>query len=219
MRHTYRCILASIAFLQLCHATSIVWVVSATGEYVVLAADSRHFADVRDPRYKNVKSNDKACKVIALDDTLFLNGGAVFIPLYRGEPWNSLQVARQIYSSSKTHEAQPLSIEWGNRALQFFYAQSGSDLQSLADSSQGNIVTGGFINFDKVRNPSSFLQVIRFNSVTRQLSREVRTFIHRQRRSDRSVELQRMYYPVSVDKWFTKSFAGLRCYCERRGLR
>jgi len=172
MRRACRSVIASLLLLQTCHATSIVWVISETGEYVVLAADSRDLADVRDPKFAYVKTNDRVCKAIALGDTLFFNSGAVLIGAYQGKPWwRSLQTARDTYKASNDHGAESLSIAWGNRALAWFYDQQNpSDLQSLTDPN-GGIVTGGFINFDSNENPGSFEQIVSFNAVTRQLSR------------------------------------------------
>jgi hypothetical protein len=73
VRHLCGWIVLSALLLQTCHGTSIVWVVSETGEYVVLAADSRDF----DPMTR--KSDDSVCKVIALDRTLFFNSGDVLL--------------------------------------------------------------------------------------------------------------------------------------------
>jgi uncharacterized protein with NRDE domain len=71
MRHSSKWIILSVIFLRsVCYGTSIVLVVSETGEYVVLATDSRQF----DPSGKH-KPTDATCKVIALDDTLFFNAG------------------------------------------------------------------------------------------------------------------------------------------------
>jgi len=179
MRRTHRWVILSVLFLQVaCHGTSIVWVIAETGEYVVLAADSRRFADIRDPKFKspdpkfrNLKSNNGECKVIALDDTLFLNAGSVVIGTYRGKYWNSQQAAREIYTASKDHEAQALSIAWGNRALTWFYGQSQSDIQSTLGP-DGALVSGGFINFDSSGNPAAFSQNLSFDAATRQLSRK-----------------------------------------------
>jgi hypothetical protein len=171
MRRACRSVIASLLLLQTCHATSIVWVISETGGYVVLAADSRDLADVRDPKFTNVKTNDRVCKAIALGDTLFLNSGAVLIGAYQEKPWwRSLQAARETYKASNDHGAEQLSIAWGNRALAWFYEQNAPDLQSLTDPN-GEIVSGGFINFDSNGNPNSFEQSLLFNAVTRQLSR------------------------------------------------
>ena len=165
MRHS-RWILSilSVILLQtLCYGTSIVWVVSATGEYVVLAADSRMTG------VGALKSNNTTCKVIALDDTLFFNGGNAIIGTYRGKPWSSLQVAKEIYKTSKNHDAQTLSIAWSNRASAWFSTNSSlADLQSAA-MPDGSLVSGGFINFDSNENPASFSQKVSFDAGTRQL--------------------------------------------------
>lgn len=136
-----------------------------------LAADSHRSADIRDPKFKSLKSNDHQCKVIVLDDTIFFNSGAVTIGAYRGKYWDSLQAARETYAASKNHEAQALSVAWGNRAMTWFYRQSQSDMKWVSGPA-GQLVTGGFINFDAARNPASFLQTLSFNAQTRQLSRQ-----------------------------------------------
>lgn len=92
MRHS-RLILSivSVILLQtLCYGTSIVLVVSETGEYVVIAADSRQ-ADISGKR----KPSDKECKAIQLDNTLFFDSGTVVIGA-RGGTWNSQQVASRL---------------------------------------------------------------------------------------------------------------------------
>jgi hypothetical protein len=166
MRHS-RWIILSVIFLQtLCYGTSIVLVVSATGEYVVIATESRNTA------VGTRSSDNRACKVIALDNTLFFNAGNVIIGTYRGKPWDSLETARELYKASKNRDAQRLSIAWGNRALAWFYGQSSSDLQSTALPPDGALVTGGFVDFDFNKNPESFSQNLYFDVGTRQLSRK-----------------------------------------------
>lgn len=172
MHRAYKWLFVSVLLFQnVCRGTSIVWVVSESGEYVVLAADSHRTADIRDPKFKDLKSDDHQCKVIVLDDTIFFNSGSASIRAYRGKSWDSLQAAREIYTASKDHEAQALSIAWGNRAMAWFYGQRQSDIQSVADP-DGGLVLGGFINFDSNRNPASFLQTLYFDAGTRQLSRQ-----------------------------------------------
>jgi hypothetical protein len=172
MRHACRLMIVSVLLLQtVCHGTSIVFVISDTGEYVVLAADSRSSADIHDPKYGSLKSDDKACKVIALGDTLFLNAGDVLIGAYRGSSWDSPQTAREIYRASDDHSAEALSISWGNRAMTWFSAQSTSDLQSIVGP-EGVLINGGFINFDSNKNPVAFSQNFFFNVATRQLSNQ-----------------------------------------------
>ena len=164
--HACRWIILSALLIQACHGTSIVWVVSETGEYVVLAADSR-----QSDAFGRVQPNDRACKVIALDDTVFFNSGSVLSKTYRGKPWSSLQAAREIYIASKDRQAEPLSIAWGNEAMTFFYRLSVTDLKSVAEA-DGAIVTGGFINFDPNRNPAAFSQNLYVSADPPQLSRK-----------------------------------------------
>lgn len=152
-------ILVIVIFLQMCHATTIIWVVSATGDYVVIATDSRMSATIRDPRFKNEKSNNNNCKVIALDDTLFYDSGAAYIGGYRMDPWDAIQVAKEVYNASEDHQAQSLSTAWINRAKMWFSRRSPSDLQAAAYFN-GAIVGGGFINFDLNRNPAVFTQTL-----------------------------------------------------------
>jgi hypothetical protein len=157
MRHSRWIILSVILFQTLCYGTSIVVVVSETGEYVVLAADSRE-TETSGKR----KPSDKVCKVMQLDDTLFFDAGTVVIGTRQGHPWNSKQVAKEIYRASKTHEAQALSIAWGKRALAWFSNSTVSDLQSVVEP-DGTLVTGGFINFHSDNNPSSVSQTLYFD--------------------------------------------------------
>jgi len=161
-----RWIILSAFLVQACYGTSIVWVVSKTGDYVVLAADSREFDAMG-----KLKPSDRACKVIALDNTVFFNSGNVLSRTYRGKPWRSLQAAREIYIASKDRQAEPLSIAWGNEAMTFFYRLSVTELRSLA-TADGAIVTGGFINFDLNRNPAAFSQTLYFKAEPAQLSRK-----------------------------------------------
>jgi hypothetical protein len=161
MRHACSWIVLSVLFLQTCHGTSIVWVVSKTGEYVVLATDSRDFDPITG------KSDDTVCKVIALDDTLFFNSGDVRLRTRLGEPWESLQTAREIYKGTKDHDAQSLSITWGQRAKTWFDRQIPPVNQSVVGP-DGGLVTGGFINFDQHRNPAVFVEELFFNPATQQ---------------------------------------------------
>ena len=71
MRHACSWIILSVLFLQTCHGTSIAIVVSKTGDYVVLAADSRGL------EARTKVPNNKMCKVIALDDIVLFNAGDV----------------------------------------------------------------------------------------------------------------------------------------------
>jgi hypothetical protein len=164
--HACRWIILSALLVQACHGTSIVWVVSETGEYVVLAADSREVDAMG-----RLKPSDRACKVIALDDTVFFNSGSVLSRTYRVGSWRSLKAAREIYIASKERQAEPLSIAWGNEAMTFFYRLSVTELRSSANAN-GSIVTGGFINFDPTMNPAAFSQTLYFNAEPLQLSRK-----------------------------------------------
>jgi len=166
LHHVCRWIVLSAFLIQTCHGTSIVWVVSETGEYVVLAADSREFDAMG-----KLKPSDRACKVIALDDTVFFNSGSVLSRTRRGKPWRSLQSARETYIASNDRQAEPLSIAWGNEALTFFYRLSVTELRSSANA-DGSIVTGGFINFDPNRSPAAFSQILSFSAEPPQLSRK-----------------------------------------------
>jgi hypothetical protein len=161
MKQLCRWTIVLLLLLESCGATSIVWVVSETGKYVVLAADSRDFNLI------TRESDDKVCKVIALDDTLFLNSGDVRLRTRLGDPWESLQIAKEIYKTSKDHGAQALSIGWANRAMAWFGGQNPSDVQLMMQP-DGGLVTGGFINFDLNKNPAVFAQSLHFDSVTRQ---------------------------------------------------
>jgi len=153
-----------LVLLQVCHATSIVWVVSKAGRYVVLATDSRDFDPITQ------KSDDTVCKVIALDDTLFFNSGVVRLRPRLGEPWESLRTAIETYKASKDHSAQALSIAWGNRAMAWFDGQTPLDIQKVTWP-DGGLVMGGFINFNPNRNvAAAFVQMLHFNVGTGQVS-------------------------------------------------
>ena len=154
-----------LLYHTLCFGTSIVIVVSATGDYVVVATDSRNAA------LGKALPNDDACKVIALDDTLFLNSGTVVIGAIRGKLWDSLSEARKVYRMARTRDAERMSIDWGNRAMSWFYTQSRADIESITDP-DGGLVTGGFINFDSQKRPVIFSQQVFFISSSRQLSRK-----------------------------------------------
>jgi hypothetical protein len=152
VRLACRCLMLAALFLQTCHATSIVWVVSDTGDYVVFAADSRQF-DVR-----RQKAIDKVCKVVALDDSVFFTSGDARIEVDRGASWDSIQTALEIYKASTDHNAQSLSIAWGNRATAWFGGKSSSFVESVMGD-EGTLVHGGFISFPLNRgSPEVFSQ-------------------------------------------------------------
>lgn len=159
MRCGCRVIILSVFLLEACYGTSIFLVVSKNGDYVVLASDSRLFD------MKRQKPSNDACKVIALDDTLFFNAGHVQIEVSQGQPWDSIQTAREIYKTSKDHDAQSLSLARGNRAKSWLDGRTPLDLQRVADP-DGGIVAGGFVDFDQHRNPVIFVQSIYLNSLT-----------------------------------------------------
>ena len=114
------------------------------------------------------KSDDKVCKVIALDDTVFFNSGNVRVMTLRGKPWESIQTAREIYKVNKNHSAQSLSSAWGEEAMSWFGIQSPLDIRKIMWP-DGGLVTGGFINFDADGKPAAFAQALYFNPVTRRL--------------------------------------------------
>ncbi len=76
-------------------------------------------------------------------------------------PWNSIQTAWEIYSTSKGPDTQSLSLAWGNRALAWFGGQNPSFLQSVTGA-DGILVQGGFINFVPNTNPVVSLQELSF---------------------------------------------------------
>jgi hypothetical protein len=170
MRHACGWLVLSVLLLQACHGTSIVWVVAQAGDYVVLAADSRTFS------VRRQQSSDHVCKVIALDRTIFFTSGTARIELLRGTPWDSLQTAQEIYKATEDHDAQALSIAWGNRTETWFERQSPSDNQS-AMWPNGGLVNGGFINFASNRDPTVFVQSLLFNAVTSQISMQTTSYM------------------------------------------
>ncbi len=168
-------LLLPFLFSPLCsYASSVVWVVSQKGDYVVIAAESRRVGEEKGKKIEPLNNDD--CKVIALGgDTLFYETGNASVPIvYRGKPWNSESVARLVYKAAKNRNAQALSIDWGNRALEWWFVQPEADLKWSADP-EGGLVNGGFINFDQSGNPSVFGQTLYYLAATRQLSRKPTT--------------------------------------------
>jgi len=178
--------LAKLAFLcfmfclgtSCAYGSSVVFVVSKTGDYVVIAADSRSLKATGDNnrslemKTMNPVHGNSECKIIALDgDTLFYETGTAYIGVHRGKPWSSLAIARSVYKSSTKHDAMSLSVAWGNRALEWFYGQSANDIGSVTDSEEG-LTNGGFINFDERSEPSAHGQTLYYDSSKRQLSRK-----------------------------------------------
>lgn len=157
MRHAGCWLVLSILFLQECHATSIVWVVSARGDYIVLAADSRAYNELKH------EANDCACKAVVFDDyTVFFTSGRPRVPVNGGTPWDSIQTAWDIYKSSKDRDTQSLSTAWGKRAKDWFDGQNPAFVKSLTGA-DGTLVQGGFINFVPNANPIVFLQELVFD--------------------------------------------------------
>ncbi len=155
MRRALKWVILSGLFLQACHGTSIVWVVSEKGDYVVLAADSREFDDLTQ------KPNSDACKVISFDDTVFFASGRPRIPVDGAVPWDSIQTAGGIYKTSEDRDTQSLSIAWGKRAMVWFGGQKPSFVKSLTGA-DGVLVQGGFINFVPNKSPIVFSQDLVF---------------------------------------------------------
>ena len=153
MRQACCWLVLSVLFLQTSQATSIVWVVSANGEYVVVAADSGE-DDGRKP-------NDHACKVIAFDDTVFFASGRPRIPMPGGTTWDSIQTAWEVYRTSLARDTESLSKEWGNCAMNWFFGQNPTIVKSLTGA-DGTLVQGGFINFVPNTNPVVFSQELYF---------------------------------------------------------
>jgi hypothetical protein len=146
-------ILTALAFPSLCQGTTIVFVISNNGDYVVLAADSRDFWSYGHP-------SDSACKIVAFKDTLFYESGAA-TALFKDSKWDAVESAKGIYKRSKTHDAEMLSIIWGNEAMKFFNAQPDSfRRRAEGQNSNGGVVTGGFINFNALGNPVASAQTV-----------------------------------------------------------
>jgi hypothetical protein len=137
-------LLATPLQAQVAKGTLVVWIVSERSDYVVIGAESRTL----DSR-KNFP-DDRSCKVISLGgDTLFYETGSSVVGVRHGKSWSSKGAARAAYSSSRKHDVLSLTDEWGTRALRWFSSQPTQDLLAIAHMPEGNLVTGGFIGFDK----------------------------------------------------------------------
>jgi hypothetical protein len=156
--------------LQVTGGSLVVWIVSQRSDYVVIGAESRNT-----DKHLNVL-NDRACKIISLgNDTLFYETGNSEIWVQRGLPWSSRDAARSVYSSSPKHDATSLSAAWATNAVRWFYAQPELDLRGLSEPPHGNLVTGGFINFDKNGFLTIRTEEVSFNADKRQLIAQAST--------------------------------------------
>ena len=161
MQKAYRWIFVSVLFLQTCGATTIVIVVSASGDYVVIAADSRGTYTI-----EKHEPNDRTCKLVAFNDTLFYNSGNMTITKLPGlgPPWDSRRAAREVYAASQDHDAQALAKAWGERAMKWYSGLHRVDLEKASVAFKGVLVIGGFVNLDSKRSMSPFSETISYNA-------------------------------------------------------
>jgi hypothetical protein len=139
-------LLAAPLQAQVVGGSLVVWVVSERSDYVVIGAESRNLDSRRN------FSNDRSCKVISLGgDTLFYETGSSVVGVRNGKSWSSKGAARAAYSFSQKRDVLSLTDEWGTIALRWFTSQPTQDLLTIAHMPDGNLVTGGFIGFDKER--------------------------------------------------------------------
>lgn len=138
-------LVASPSWGQELRGSLVVFVVSDRADYVVIGAESRTVDGDNKP------VDDRACKIISLGgDTLFYETGNSELGDQHGKHWNSNGAARAVYATARNRDAQSLSLAWGNKALTWFYRASlDHDLGKVAEGKTGNLVSGGFINFDK----------------------------------------------------------------------
>jgi len=153
-------------FTGTCYGTSIVYVISNDGQYVVFAADSRNV----DP--SNNITNNEACKVITLgNDTTFYESGTAVVGDRQGHLlWSSQRAARQVYTANKNHDARTLAIAWGKVAFAWFDRQSDSDQKLWTKSESRVLANGAFINYDQNRNPVVFSEPLSYDAQTKKLS-------------------------------------------------
>lgn len=143
-----------------CKGTSIVFVVSNTGEYVALAADSRNFDSIAH------RTNDEACKVIVLGaDTLFYESSTATVGDQRGLViWSSQATAREVYRASTDRSGSVLARAWGRRTEEWFanhkWALTGAAV----------VANGAFIRFDRSRKPTVFSESLLYDSQSHGLS-------------------------------------------------
>jgi hypothetical protein len=116
--------------------TAIAFYVSRSGDYVVVAADSRGL-------HKGGRKTDHDCKLIALGkDTVFSVAGSYSISVKNGESWDANQVARRAYrDSSKGSDIRSWSQSWGKQAVRWFHRLQ----QDQLDAFPRILVSGGFL--------------------------------------------------------------------------
>jgi hypothetical protein len=133
-----------LASIHLVRGTLVVVMVPYKGDYVVVAAESRHAAV---PAYGS-PADDRACKIVELGrDTLFFDTGYDHININPGKPWDATSVARHVYRQSPKRDPVDLVTAWGNNAIRWFNLLAWKDLQSITYKG-GGLVTGGFVSFD-----------------------------------------------------------------------
>jgi hypothetical protein len=137
-------LLATPTLGQVGHGSLVVYIVSIKGDYVVIGSESRELSG-----RGNTHVNDECCKIIVLGgETLFYSTGSSSVKNGEIDLWNSMKAARSVYSASEQRGAQKLSDEWSKQALEKFWPLSAKARKSLVQTPEGDVVTGGFINFD-----------------------------------------------------------------------
>ena len=147
---------------QVSRGSLVVWIVSRSADYVVIGAESR----AQRPSQSEV--DDRSCKLISLGNhTLFYETGISEMTVGERKPWSSQGTARHVYASSPKHDALSLATDWGHHAMQWFSGQPDQVLQSSANRVTGNLVTAGFINFDRDARLSLHTANLAFNDPNR----------------------------------------------------
>ncbi len=122
----------------------VIWIVSSHADYVVIGSESRT------QRPEQGETDDRSCKIISLGgDTLFYETGISEMSVGRQTQWSSERTARRVYAELDNHNALRLATYWRNRAVQWFSQLSEQALRASANHLTGDLVTGGFIHFDK----------------------------------------------------------------------
>jgi hypothetical protein len=128
---------------QVRQGSLVVLIVSRQSDYVVIGAESRA-SDLA-----NHSKDDQYCKIISLGgDTLFYMTGNAEISVLNIN-WNGRNAARSVYAKGQRRDAQSLAGAWRNRAIEQLSLVPEQFLRDMRYGPEKNLVTGGFINFDK----------------------------------------------------------------------
>jgi hypothetical protein len=126
--------------------TLVVMLWSVSGDYVVVAAESRR-TDLQ-----GVPVNNTACKILGLGSTtLFFMTGKDALQIYKNHrtlgKWDAEDLARTIYRKSSNHYAGYLSDDWQQQTLDRLRAwqKLGAPISQMAYAGTGIIAEGGFV--------------------------------------------------------------------------